>query len=76
MVFLSNKDIAFVKIGQKVKVRVDAYPYNEFGELEGTIESIGSDVLEPDETYAFYRFPVTVRLSKPFIDHKGKNYPS
>ncbi len=74
-VFLSNKDIAFIKLGQNVKVRVDAYPYNEFGELEGEIESIGSDVLEPDETYSFYRFPVTVKLNKPYIEHKGKKLP-
>ncbi len=74
-VFLSNKDIAFIKLGQNVKVRVDAYPYNEFGELEGEIESIGSDVLEPDEAYPFYRFPVTVKLNKPFIEHKGKKLP-
>ena len=32
-VFVSNRDIAFLKVGQGVKVRVDAYPYNEFGEI-------------------------------------------
>ena len=26
------------------------------------IESIGSDVLEPDENYNYYRFPVTVAI--------------
>ena len=55
-VFVSNKDIAFLKKGQIVKIRVDAYPFNEFGEIEGQIDSIGSDVLEPDEQFNFYRF--------------------
>ena len=74
-VFISNKDIAFLKKGQTVKIRVDAYPYNEFGEIEGKIESIGSDVLEPDEKFNFYRFPVTVKMENPYVLHKNKKLP-
>ncbi len=74
-VFVSNKDIAFLKKGQIVKIRVDAYPYNEFGEIDGKIESIGSDVLEPDENYNFYRFPITVKLEEPYVLHKNKKLP-
>ena len=71
-VFVSNRDIAFIKKEQSVKIRVDAYPYNEFGEIEGKIDAIGSDVLEPDSNYNFYRFPVTIKLKEPFIMHKKK----
>jgi len=71
-VFVSNRDIAFLKKEQSVKIRVDAYPYNEFGEIEGKIDAIGSDVLEPDSNYNFYRFPVTIKLKEPFIMHKKK----
>ena len=74
-IFISNRDIAFVKIGQTVKIRVDAYPYNEFGEIEGSIDSIGSDVLEPDEQFNYYRFPVTVKIDEPYILHKKKKLP-
>ena len=74
-VFVSNRDIAFLKKGQSVKIRVDAYPYNEFGEIDGKIESIGSDVLEPNEEYNFYRFPVTIKMDKPFLLHKSKELP-
>mgnify|MGYP001285846274 CR=1 FL=1 len=74
-VFVSNRDIAFLKKGQLVKVRVDAYPYNEFGEIEGKIDSIGSDVLEPDRNYNFYRFPVTLKLNEPYITHQNKKLP-
>ena len=74
-VFISNKDIAFIKKEQKVKIRIDAYPSNEFGEIEGEIDSIGSDVLEPDENFNYYRFPVTVKLNKSFIEKKGKKLP-
>ena len=74
-VFVSNRDIAFLKVGQLVKVRVDAYAYNEFGEIEGTIDSIGSDVLEPDSNFNFYRFPVTIKIKDPYILYKNKKLP-
>ena len=71
-VFVSNRDIAFLKNEQPVKIRIDAYPYNEFGEMDGKIESIGSDVLEPDSNFNFYRFPVTIKLKEPYLMHKKK----
>ena len=74
-IFVSNRDIAFLKKGQLVNIRVDAYPYNEFGEIDGKIKSIGSDVLEPNEEYNFYRFPVTIKMDQPFLLHKKKELP-
>lgn len=71
-VFIPNKDIGFMKVGQPSKVRVDAFPYNEFGEIAGTIRSIGSDVLEPDEQFNYYRFPVTINLQENSLKYKGK----
>ena len=71
-IFVVNSDIGFVQPGQQVQVRVDAFPYNEFGELKGKIVSIGSDVLAPDETYKFFRFPVTVALDHSTLNYKGR----
>ena len=71
-IFITNQDIGFVRVGQKVQVRVDAFPYNEFGDVKGSISKIGSDVLPPDQTYNFFRFPVTVDMKRNFLDYKGK----
>ena len=72
-VFVSNKDIGFLKLGQSAKLRIDAFPYNEFGDIDGSIKSIGSDVLEPDEAFSFYRFPVTLDLSSSSLTYKGRS---
>ena len=72
-IFVSNRDIGFVRPGQFVQVRVDAFPYNEFGELKGKVQSIGSDVLSPDQTYNFFRFPVTVELERSALRYKGRD---
>ena len=68
---IPNKDIGSIRVGQEAKIRVDAYPFTRFGELEGTVESIGADVLLPDEKANYYRFPVKVNLTKETL--KGQS---
>jgi HlyD family secretion protein len=62
-VFVPNKDIGFIKVGLPVDVRVDSYPFSEFGDLKGVVESIGSDALPPTQVRPVYSFPVTVKLN-------------
>ena len=66
-VFVPNKDIGFVKIGQKAKVRVDAFPFTRYGELNGTVTSVAADALSPDETSNIYRFPIKLGLEKSYL---------
>jgi hemolysin D len=61
-IFIPNKDIGFVKVGQKVDVRIDAYSYSEFGDVEGTLTRIGTDALPPDDVFPYFRFPAVVTL--------------
>jgi hemolysin D len=70
--FITNKDIGFVREGMKVDVRIDSFPYSEFGDIKGELISIGSDALPPDETHQFYRFPARIRLNQQSLDIKGK----
>lgn len=70
-VFVPNKDIGFVKTGQKVKVRVDAFPFTRYGELSGQVSQIGADSLPPDSEQNFYRFPVKVKLDSDRLENKG-----
>jgi len=38
--FIRNKEISSVKEGQQVQIKVDAYPFQQFGTLQGEVESI------------------------------------
>lgn len=40
---ISNKDVGFVSPGQKVEIKVDAYPFTRFGLLKGTVSSVDPD---------------------------------
>ncbi|MFM9924513.1 HlyD family efflux transporter periplasmic adaptor subunit [Variovorax sp. H27-G14] len=47
--YAASKNIGFVEKGQKIWVRVSAYPYQKYGMLEGTIESISSAPINQQE---------------------------
>ncbi|MEO0538208.1 MAG: HlyD family efflux transporter periplasmic adaptor subunit [Cyanobacteria bacterium P01_A01_bin.123] len=70
-VFINNRDIGFVELDQKVDVRIDAFPYSEFGDVEGTLIGIGSDALPPDETFQFFRFPAEIALDAQSLGKVG-----
>lgn len=74
-VFVPNKDIGFVKKGQKAKVRVDAFPFTRYGELSGEVAQIAADALPPDTKHPFYRFPVKLRLGRSYLESRGVKLP-
>jgi hemolysin D len=61
-VHITNRDIGFLKEGMKVDVRIDSFPFSEFGDIKGELIWIGSDALPPNETRPFYSFPAKIRL--------------
>ena len=74
-VFVANKDIGFVKKGQKAQIRVDAIPFTQSGELKGRVTQIGADALPPDAKAAFYRYPVKLSIEQPFLVNKDFKIP-
>lgn len=74
-IFVSNKDIGFVKTGLLAKVRVDAFPFTRYGELQGKVYQIGADSLPPSEIANYYRFPVKLSLNRSFLKSQGVVIP-
>ena len=70
-VFVTNQDIGFIKAGMPVDVRIDSFPYSEFGDIKGQVLRIGSDALPPDQIYPFYRFPVEISMERQVINANG-----
>ncbi len=69
-VSVGNKDIGFIRAGQTVKVRVDSFPYTEYGEINGVISDIGADALPPNDIIRSYHFPLSIRLSRSTLQTK------
>ncbi|MFM1987425.1 MAG: hypothetical protein RJA99_382 [Pseudomonadota bacterium] len=47
--FASSKAIGFVRRGQPVLLRLQAFPYQKFGHVRGTVESVSRAALSPAE---------------------------
>ena len=73
-IFIPNSDIGFVSPSMKAKVRLDAYPFTQFGSINGEIRSVGDEVLPPNSTYPFPRFPAYISLNKQFLEVEGIKY--
>jgi len=70
-----NKDIGNIKEGQKAKVRVDAFPYQRYGELNGTVSRVAADAKPPEPGRDFYSYPVTVTLSSDSLRYRDTTIP-
>lgn len=73
----SNK-IGFVRIGQPADISIDSFPATDFGVLEGTVQSVGSDALPPSQQdmRQGYSFPAVIKLDSQQLKIKnGKLLP-
>ncbi|ESA32224.1 multidrug resistance efflux pump [Leptolyngbya sp. Heron Island J] len=59
---------------QQVDVRIDAFTYSEYGDIDGYLVHIGDDALPPDEIYPFYRFPAEIQLTSQVLESRGETY--
>ncbi|MGJ3249832.1 MAG: HlyD family efflux transporter periplasmic adaptor subunit, partial [Elainellaceae cyanobacterium] len=71
-VFITNQDIGFIEEGMPVDVRIDSFPFSEFGDVKGEVTWIGSDALPPDEIRPFYTFPTKIQLDQQSLVVNGK----
>ncbi len=72
---IPSSDIGFVKEGMEVEISIDSYPATDFGVINGTITSIGTDALDPDPTEQRNQFvyPARIQLvSQNLKLNKGK----
>jgi hemolysin D len=42
-VFLSNNDIGYVRVGQAVELKMDSFPFTQYGAVAGTVKWISAD---------------------------------
>ena len=59
---VSSRDAGLVRVGQPVRLQVDAYPYTQWGTLDGVVTAIGGDALVADRA-SLPGFKVLVRLA-------------
>jgi adhesin transport system membrane fusion protein len=70
-------DIAFIRIGQQVDIRVSAYDSSVYGTLKGELKHISADTIIDKDAYgkdtAFYK--IVVESGDNHIVHNGRELP-
>lgn len=71
------RDIGFVRVGQVAEVKLSGYDFNVYGGLEGKIEYIGPDAVNPEVDKSgeggYYR--ATIAADRNNLRMKGKPLP-
>jgi hemolysin D len=67
---LSNQQAGFVKPGMVVKMKLDAYPYQDHGTIAGKIVAISPDSQLSEKLGEVYR--VDIALDRHYVTAKGK----
>jgi hemolysin D len=68
---LPSHDAGFIKVGMTVRIKLDAYPFQEYGIISGKVMTISHDS-KPDERLGqVYR--VEIELAQDHINAKGQS---
>ena len=70
----NNSDIGFIKSNMNAEIRIDAYPFTQFGSVTGNLRAIGEESLNPDQLNNQIRFPGYVSLSNQYLTKNKKKY--
>ena len=74
-VFVTNRDVGFLKKGMVAQIRVDAFPYTQFGAIPGALKSVGTLPLAADEKNPLPRFPAYIRLDRDYVTRDNQRFP-
>ena len=73
-IFITNKDVGFLTPNMKAEIRVDAFPFTQFGSIKGKLKFLGEEVLAADLQNPQSRFPVIVSLDKQYLNLNNKKH--
>lgn len=69
---ISNKDIGYVHEGQTVRVKVDTYPFTEYGFLTGKVLELSDDAIEDEKLGMIFK--TTIALDGETLHKAGKTF--
>jgi HlyD family secretion protein len=85
-VWVADVDAGFVQVGQKVKVKLAAYPFHKYGMVEGRVDYLSPDAAELPDTRERDRkdtrahvmppsgFRALVTLDSPYLARDGRQF--
>ncbi|MHB1655110.1 MAG: HlyD family type I secretion periplasmic adaptor subunit [Burkholderiales bacterium] len=70
---MENKDVGFVRKGQKAEVKIDAFDYTKYGTIPAHVAHVSHDAIQDDKKGLLYS--VEIVLDQPYIMVDGRKIP-
>jgi hemolysin D len=70
---LPNREAGFARVGMPVHIKLDAYPYQEFGMISGRVQSISPDAQTDPKLGEVYK--LKIKLDRSYILSNGRPIP-
>ncbi|MCA7955788.1 HlyD family type I secretion periplasmic adaptor subunit [Burkholderia seminalis] len=67
---IENKDIGFVKVGQRAAVKIEAFPYTRYGLLEGEVISVANDAAQDKKQGLVFTARIRLKTNQMRIDDR------
>ena len=68
---LPDREAGFIEVGMPAQIKLDAFPYQDFGIIRGTVNSVSPDTENHEEMGAVYQ--VEISLEQTHIFNNGHN---
>jgi hemolysin D len=62
---VTSRDIGFVRAGQPVRVKVDAFPFTDYGTIDGVLESVSADAMDDEKLGLVYTARIRMEGRRP-----------
>lgn len=72
---VAAQDIGKITVGQKSQMRVSAYPYPDYGVLEGKVSAIAPDAITPQNGVSAPYYEITIQPEKTYLVKSEQKYP-
>jgi hemolysin D len=69
--FLENKDIGFVKDGQRAEVKVEAFEYTRYGTVPAQVQHVSSDAVQDEKKGLIYTMRVALDRATLQVEDKA-----
>jgi len=70
---VQNRDIGFIRLGQKVDVKLETFLFTKYGTVPGEVTSVSGDAVADEKKGLIY--PIRISLDRDWIDVDGRHMP-
>ena len=67
---LENKDVGFVKVGQRAEVKIETFPFTRYGTLTGTVSFVSKDAVPDEKRGLVFQARVTLDRATLRVDER------